>query len=91
MKTKSRILISQEERAIIKEMYDNDISVAQIARELNRPERSIYYELQRGYTGQLDRNGRKEYDPILAAKNRKQLTAKERAEKILSQLLEQDD
>lgn len=55
-----------EDRKIIKEMYDAEVPVKEIAATVGKHFSSIYDELKRGETGRLDRNSRKEYDPDLA-------------------------
>lgn len=90
MKYKKSKLFTREERAVIKKLYDLGATQQEIALEIDRPVRSLQYELKRGYTGQLDKNGRKEYDPAVATASRKQIPAEERAE-FLRKINEWDD
>lgn len=59
-------LISKAERLRIKELYDMGLKAEDIAKELGRSIGGIKYELERGYTGHLYLDGRKEYSAKLA-------------------------
>lgn len=58
--------LTLSDRREIKAMYDAESSVLDIALKVGKHPQSIYDELKRGYTGQLDQNSRPEYDPDLA-------------------------
>lgn len=55
-----------EERRKIERMHAGGASVVEIVAELKRSPAAIYTELARGYTGELDRYGRKKYSAELA-------------------------
>lgn len=59
-------IITRQERKRIEEMYAEGKSIYKISFLLGRPTNSVYLEIQRGYTGQLDKNGRKEYSAALS-------------------------
>ena len=46
-------------------MYADEKSVAEIAMKLGCSSTTVYDELKRGRTGQLDKNQRRAYDPDL--------------------------
>lgn len=58
--------LTLSDRRQIKAMYDDEQPVLAIAVKVGKHPQSIYEELKRGYTGQLDGNSRREYDPDLA-------------------------
>jgi len=53
---------------MLSEMYEAGERIADIAAALEVSENTIYKELPRGFTGKLDVNGRREYDPTKAQK-----------------------
>lgn len=54
------------DRKRIAEMYDGEARVVDMAYRIGCHPSTIYQELQRGYTGKLDGNQRRGYDPIKA-------------------------
>jgi len=60
--------LNLKDRKQIAKWYLNGDRAADIADRLNVHTATIYHELQRGDTGQLDKNQRQAYDPILAQK-----------------------
>jgi IS30 family transposase len=60
--------ISAEERTYLSLLWNEfGLSYSQISREMKRTRRVIYAELERGYNGEANPDGRKRYDPKLAA------------------------
>ena len=57
-------LTLKDRKVIAKRWADGDSAVA-IAEGLGRSPGTIYAELTRGHTGELDRNSRPQYDPEL--------------------------
>lgn len=55
-----------EDRRKLEEYYLNGVSVEGIAETLNVHRATIYYELHRGDTGRVDKNGNCEYSAELA-------------------------
>lgn len=53
------------ERQKMAEMYKNGDRIADIAQALEVNSGTVYNELKRGFTGRLDINQRREYDPEL--------------------------
>ena len=58
--------IDFRDREQIAARYLNGDRVADIAAGLGVTTATVYRELQRGETGELDRNQRREYNPVLA-------------------------
>ena len=65
----NRHIGSMEERKKIAALYQQDLSVTEIANRLNLTDWQIRYELKRGYTGKMDDLGRPIYDPVVAQRN----------------------
>lgn len=61
--------IKYADRLKIAKLYDMEMSVEDIAKEIGCHFSTIYAELSRGYTGKLNKYGRLEYSPDLAQKN----------------------
>lgn len=59
-------VITHQERKRIEAMYAEGKSIYKISFLLGRPTNSVYLEIRRGYTGKLDKNGRKEYSAALS-------------------------
>ena len=57
--------LSNENRIVIAKRWSEGKSPCEIAAELGFSQATIYTELKRGSTGQLDGNKRFEYDPEL--------------------------
>ncbi len=58
--------LSLDDRKKIEKMYSNGERVADIATTLNASTGTIYRELQKGYTGGIDKNMRPAYDAKIA-------------------------
>lgn len=58
--------IDFQDRKTISARYLNGDRVADIAAGLGMTTATVYRELKRGETGELDRNQRREYNPVLA-------------------------
>ena len=54
------------DRQKIAELYEQGMSVAEIAERIQYNRASVYDELKRGFTGEMDKNGRPEYSADLA-------------------------
>lgn len=57
-----------EDRKKIEEMYNAGTAVQEIADQMHRNRATIYNELRRGETGEMDANGRPGYSAELAQK-----------------------
>jgi len=57
-----------EERKQIEKLYSEGNSIAEIAKALNKQRATVYRELERGYTGEMDGNGRAGYSAEVAQK-----------------------
>ena len=71
-----------ENRKKIEELYGQSMAVAEIAACVGFNRASVYDELKRGFTGEMDKNGRPEYSAELAQRKvfecrRQQLVAAE--------------
>ena len=64
MNRRQRILL--EDRRKIEEMYTAGRPVVEIAKEIGAERSVVYRELQRGRTGEQDKNGRPEYKAEVA-------------------------
>lgn len=53
-------------RKLIEKLYLSGVRPADIAEEMEMTTATIYRELERGYTGELDKNGKREYNPNVA-------------------------
>jgi len=60
--------LTMSDRRTLAKMYGEEKSVLEIANKLGCHPQTIYDELKRGATGNLDKNHRQEYDPELAQK-----------------------
>lgn len=60
--------IKLEDREQIARLYERGLSPVDISPIVKIPMRTIYTELKRGETGELDKYMRPAYDPILAQK-----------------------
>ena len=60
--------LTLDDRNMIEQLYLNGDRVQDIADKLGVHAATIYLDLKRGYTGDLDNNQRPAYDPILAQK-----------------------
>lgn len=58
--------LTLKDRKIIQKMYNAEETNLAIAIKLNVHPSTIYDELKRGYTGEVDEYGRRVYDPELA-------------------------
>ncbi len=58
--------LTLKDRKIISKMYDAEESNLAIAIKVGVHPGTIYEELKRGFTGEIDKNGRQAYDPDLA-------------------------
>lgn len=58
--------LKYKDRLLISEMYLSEKSAMEIAVSVGASLNTIYVELQRGDTGKLDKNQRREYSPELA-------------------------
>lgn len=58
--------LKYKDRLRISEMYLSEKSAMEIAVSVGASLNTIYVELQRGDTGKLDKNQRREYNPELA-------------------------
>lgn len=58
--------ITHEERLKIAELYEQGLYLYQIANRLDRPLSSVVKEIDRGYTGQTDKNRRRGYSVALS-------------------------
>lgn len=58
-----------EERKILQARYSDGQAIAGIAREMGFNESTIYKELKRGDTGEMDSNGRAGYSAIIGQRN----------------------
>ena len=58
--------LKYKDRLRISEMYISEKSAMEIAVSVGASLNTIYVELQRGDTGKLDKNQRREYSPELA-------------------------
>lgn len=58
--------INFQDRKRISARYLNNDRVADIAADLGVTPAAVYRELKRGETGELDRNRRRAYNPVLA-------------------------
>lgn len=65
-----------EDRHILEEMYDSGASVNAIAEKLGRHYATIYNELKKGYTGEMDKNGRPGYKAEISQKRRYEMKIK---------------
>ena len=54
------------DRKKIEEMYLCEMTTQEISDKIKKNRATIYYELSRGYTGNLDKNKRPEYSADLA-------------------------
>lgn len=63
METKKYKLMDESKRAVIARMYAENRKVPEIAAAVGLHETSVYRELNRGMTEELDENGRFVYDP----------------------------
>ena len=54
------------DRQKIAELYGRGMTVADIAEQVGFNRASVYEELKRGFTGEMDKNGRTEYSAELA-------------------------
>lgn len=59
-------LITPEDRRAIEKAYFEGESVAVIADEIGASRASVYREIARGYTGDVDKNGRPAYSAAVA-------------------------
>ena len=57
--------LTLSDRRALAKMYADEKRVAEIAVKLGCSQQTIYDELKRGRTGQLDKNQRQGYDPNL--------------------------
>ena len=57
--------LTLSDRRTLAKMYADEKSVTEIAVKLGCSPQTIYDELRRGRTGQLDKNQRRAYDPNL--------------------------
>lgn len=55
--------LTLKDRTVIAKRWANGDSATAIAKDLGFAPGTIYAELVRGHTGQLDRNSRPQYDP----------------------------
>lgn len=60
--------ITFDDRKAIAALYEKDITIAEISEAVGVPKKTLYGELKRGDTGELDQNQRPAYDPVLAQK-----------------------
>ena len=60
--------LTLKDRRTIAKMYADEESALAIAIKVGVHPSTIYDEINRGYTGKTDQNGRREYDPDLAQK-----------------------
>nr|WP_326184251.1 helix-turn-helix domain-containing protein [uncultured Oscillibacter sp.] len=58
--------LTLQDRKKISKLYLEETRVLDIANKIGCHPATIYEELRRGYTGKLDKNQRREYDPQLA-------------------------
>lgn len=58
--------ITFDDRKTIASLYDSGMAISKVATESGVALRTLYAELKRGATGELDQNQRPAYDPILA-------------------------
>lgn len=58
--------LTLQDRKKISKLYLEETRVLDIANKIGCHPATIYEELRRGYTGKLDKNQRREYDPLLA-------------------------
>lgn len=61
--------LTLKDRRTIAKMYDDDARVLDIAVKVGCHPSTIYEELRRGATGELDEQQRPRYDPELAQRN----------------------
>lgn len=61
--------LTHEDRKILEKLYSNGMSLPAIADILGVHLATIYRELARGDTGEMDENGRSGYDAETAQKN----------------------
>lgn len=69
--------LTLEDRKILEEMYDRGESVNAIAEKVGRHYATIYHELKRGYTGEMDKNGRPGYKAEISQKRRYEMKMKQ--------------
>ncbi len=55
-----------EERKLFEKLYNSKVSLTEISNFLGINWRTAYKELSRGFTGHVDRSGRKEYSAMTA-------------------------
>ena len=60
--------ITFDDRKAIAALYEKGVTTADISDEVGVALRTLYVELKRGDTGELDQNQRPAYDPVLAQK-----------------------
>lgn len=58
--------LTLQDRKKIAKLYGEEVRVLDIANKIGCHPATIYEELRRGDTGDLDKNQRPEYDPMLA-------------------------
>lgn len=58
--------ITFDDRKKVAALYKKGMSIADISNETGVALRTLYIELKRGSTGDLDQNQRPAYDPVLA-------------------------
>lgn len=75
--TKSAWMTLADRERIEKE-YNEGMSVRKIAEGMGRHFAGIYRELQHGYTGEMDKNGRPGYSAEIAQRRSYELTMKRR-------------
>jgi len=67
---KERVGFIYAERQKIERLYLSGMTQLEIAKEMGCDQSTIARELAIGYTGQNDKNDRREYDPLIAQRNR---------------------
>lgn len=60
--------ITFDDRKAIAALYEKGATTAEISESVGVPKKTLYGELKRGDTGELDQNQRPAYDPVLALK-----------------------
>lgn len=58
--------ITFDDRKAIAVLYEKGVATAEISESVGIPKKTLYGELKRGDTGELDQNQRPAYDPVLA-------------------------
>lgn len=54
-----------QDRKVLSKLYLDEVPIREIAERIGVHKATIYYELERGYSGREDKNHRPEYDPAL--------------------------